>query len=1253
MKNTSLSFPIVAVLFALSATSAFAVLGDVNNDGALNNIDITLAENHVTGKALLDSASQSRADLNQNGQVDVGDVIALAKLQLNSVRIVPNVIYEGQQRAESLLTQAGLTKGQIYYVKSAVNQGSVVGQVPQQGLAVAPGSAVDLYVSAGSSGGAYLEITPTEVDLGKSSTQATFRVKCRNGSIRWTTGMWADYTASPASGTGDATVTLKLDRTRLPFGKSSLTFAVFPDINSSVSGAYAAVNYEQTVYPPPALDFINSWTPFSAGDRISISGNYFAQKASDNQISINGNIVAATSVHFSPPTVTFTIPPNVQPGMIEIRARRSSDSLLGSSSWGWPKTTRLVQPTAITLTPGTDGGNLWIEPAWQSYSSNMSGYMLFERSAGACDWVLGGVNLSLVNGANVNQTENPPIIFGTSEKGMALEIVVDGQTYYLPACALSDSQLLVIPHKMQKNKDQFFAALTPGKALKARVWGSEKGTFYPRSSNWVDLAVSSSPPPIGSVIRMSANSLNVFGVYDTVNPDTAVQVAKGSTLLIEQDIYNPMTLRAPGLWSGNLEFVNQNNVGHVAKRVALNTPGTYTIDNLTNGKKRILQVMEGGVPYKWSSDASFARLSSQIHNVVLPGKAVTLWVNGSTVSVPAGALPTTGALKNLANFDYRVMSADSYTLDDPEAEDNKERTELFFRRADVSGTANPSEWEPTELLKPITIKQYYSDNQAINGAPSLAALDPDSGIYWVLPCTVNTAKKLITLVLPSGTYSDASTSSLSTSPDNQKAADIKLTATAPAGFPTTSLYKITRKIGIPFLKSSRAIMTDPENRFAIDYITDSSSSSYVTEAYAGGIMDTLITTYANLKSRGWRLPEGTTFIYLRKTLLGGYGSTTKGVFGKPTITINIAKCTAGSVSYYTTPAHEVGHVFQRNYTTNIIAKWFDEATAEWIAMDSIGAGNFSRENLNDALPFINTLPGGFTFGFSTEQGYAAAPWPIWLSKNNGECIRKVYEALDGNPLNWERHYSVVGTACGKSIQRLYRDFSKDYWLQNFAPVDMIDLNTLLYSAGKPVALTMSETGDITFGGTSSPMSSIRYSVQPSQACLDLFGDRKAVIRFQCNADALLADLYVYGDRASATNIPNQPMALTTFYAPDPGSCVLDNPSAHKTYRFIAANGSSGNPFTPSIRIVFPTVFNLSPSSGKNTGGYTVTVNGNGFGSQQGSISISGSPVSITSWNDKTVKFAMPNVGDTTASWDIVVRTAENVATNPKTFTFTK
>ena len=573
---------------------------------------------------------------------------------------------------------------------------------------------------------------------------------------------------------------------------------------------------------------------------------------------------------------------------------------------------------------------------------------------------------------------------------------------------------------------------------------------------------------------------------------------------------------------------------------------------------------------------------------------------------------------------------------------------MFFRRTPDSGTQAPAEWEPTTLLKPITIEAYYTAKAALNGPPSIAVLDETVGIYWDLPCTVDEAKRKLTLVLPAATYGDQAAIKLA----KEGLSDQPEMLSAPANFPPVSLYQITRHMGIPYLKSARAVLTDADNWFAVDYISDSSSSSYVTDAYAEGILNILVDAYGNLKARGWKEPTGTTFIYLRKTLLGGYGSSTKGVFGRPTVTINIAECTAGSVAYYTTPAHEVGHVFQRNYTTNIISKWFDEATAEWIALDTVGGSHFSTDNLNDAMPFISSLPGGFTFGYSTAEGYAASPWPVWLDAHYSGSIKKVYEALDGNPLNWERHHAVVAEATGQTIMKLYRDFAKEYWLQTFDPMKSVDLQGQAKAAGLTVGMAMTDSGDVSFSNSRPALSSLRISVQPSQACLDKFAGRSAVLRFTPGADAEFYEVSVFGDRAGTDNIPNDPQDVTSFYPSGPEFFVFGNLGQLRTYRFILANGSTSKTFASSFRIVFPTITSLSPSSGKKTGGYGVTVSGNGFGSTKGSISMGGSSVGITSWSDTQIRFTMPDVGDNTGSWDLVVRTAEDVSTNTKSFTFT-
>ena len=1251
-------------IFALFIPVAWAIPGDINGDGLLDEADLRLVENHITGKALLDPTQQVAADLNMNGQVDVGDLIGLAKMQTTALVIVPDVSWESRQRAEYLLEEAGLETGAIHEVASTLMVGMVAGQSPKPGLAVSPGSTVDLYVSAGPDSGSYLEITPTTVDLGVSGTQATFEIRCIGDPIPWTTGMWADYTASPPSGFGDGTVTLTLDRTRLPFGEGTLSFAAIPDVAVGATPAHAAVRFEQTVYPPPSLDFFNSPQPFSPGDTVRIGGLYFAENPEDNIIQIGGVQVRALRVTQGPPMIQFTVPSEVGVGMVEIRARREKDATFGPSDWGRAMVQRVVAPTEIALLPGPDGHRLWVEPSWRIFPGGDMGPM--EMSVGPSDWVLGGRNLSLVGGALVDQLAEPAHIFGSSNAPFVAETIVDDRTFYLPARALGDDQVVVSPNRISDDhRNAFFNALQPGQTMSMRLWGSEKGKGYLRVTNWAFLKVAAVPPPIGSVVPISVSSLNLADA----DPDTVVEIAQGTRLFLRGNIYETETLRAPGLWEGDMRFLNQNDIytaagGFMNRVIHLQQPGRYTIENLTSGATRTIEVLEGGAPAQWFPDGDRARLSSKIYNVILPpDRDVTLMANGATVHIPAGALPEDDGVFILANFNYRqyLPNEIQYTLDDPEGADGGIRLDLYFRRGwaetnqYVLDERWRQEWDPPQLHRPITLRAFYGPETDLNGPPSLATLDVESGIYWELPSVADPSRRLLTLVLPAGTYGPDSSTTAASAPVALQSASLSVQQqTQPAGFPPVGFLTITRNMGIPYLRSARSVMRDGENWFAVDYISDSASSSYVTDAYAEGVLQTLVSTYGNLKGRNWREPGGTTWIYLRKTLLGGYGSTTKAVFGRPSVTINIAECPADSPAYYTTAAHEVAHVFQRKYTTNIVAKWFDEAVAEWVALDTVGAGNFLADNLHDALPFVKSLPGGFTFGYSATEGYAASPWAVWLEKEYSGSIRKVYEALDGNPLAWEDHYGVVADATGATIMRLYRDFACEYWLQSFEPTLALDLAGQVAATGKTIALTMNESGDVSWSDNRPYLSSMRFSVEPNQACLDRFAGRPAVIRFTPNDAALFYEVFVYGDRAGAANIPNQPHALTSFYPSGPDFFVLDNVASHRTYRFILANGATTTAaaFAPQLRMVVPVITALAPSTGAKRGGYMVSVEGNGFGSKPGSISISGAAIDLSSWTDTRIRFQMPDVGEYTQSWTITVRTAEDVATNSKTFTFT-
>jgi len=83
----------------------------------------------------------------------------------------------------------------------------------------------------------------------------------------------------------------------------------------------------------------------------------------------------------------------------------------------------------------------------------------------------------------------------------------------------------------------------------------------------------------------------------------------------------------------------------------------------------------------------------------------------------------------------------------------------------------------------------------------------------------------------------------------------------------------------------------------------------------------------------------------------------------------------------------------------------------------------------------------------------------------------------------------------------------------------------------------------------------------------------------------------------------------------------------------------------------PHVETLVPATGKPSGGYSVTVQGTGFGDARGKVYVGGFEQSVTAWGDGAVTFTMFNAGTVQGDWDVRVEVAEGVSTNAKPFTF--
>lgn len=896
-------FVVVPLILLLSISStAFAVPGDVDGDGVVTQDDVALVEAHILGVAELDAGQRAAANINRNTRIDVGDVLAIARMAEGNVEAVPNVVMEGWQRAELLIEQAGFQVGTQTTIRSDLSTGMVLQQSPRQGSVAPAGSPVDLILSGGSTGGPFLEISPTEVDLGTSGTTATFTVTSVGGDISWVTGMAADYTANPPSGYGSGTVTMTLNRTHLPKGDNiALSFGVFPDVVVGASPARATVRLQQTVSPPPRLSHISGALPVSPGDDIWIEGLYFASDHENNQVTINGRPAEVLRYFPGPPRIRVPIPDDIMPGMVEIRVRRVDDEVFGPSPWSEPLTTRLVDPTVPHLYLGRDGNSLWFEPSWWSVTGPEESRRR-DHSYRRPTWILGGRNFDLLDGVNVWYYEGELVMGGSKSDPFSLEAVIDGQSFQVPANRLDDQRVAVVPHLMRDFGDEFYGALRPGLTFPARLWASEPSNGRLRASEWINLRVSTSSPKSGSVHVFNAHTMRFdFMSSSNSNDSTVVQLAQGSIMAIEGE-YPPPTqhamLDAPSLWNGTIDF-SKSSV--YSRMIRFDSPGTHTIHNSTTGKSRTIQVLPGGAPSKWFPEHDYVRPTSLIHNVLVPpDRSMSLFASGAKLEIPSGALPHDPDYENLVSVEFReVHRGSSFEFFDPEASDDSQESQITFMRRELTPDAYPRDWNDLAgLAKPLTLRKFYSEAQALNGPPSLGILDYESGIYWEIPTTADVTRRQLTAVFPAGIYGDSSVRREDLPVELQEFADARREGEASPtdAFPPIPLYQITRRVGIPYIRSERSRMTDLDGRFLIDYISDSNSSSYASHTYAEGILATMVAAHSFLAGRNWRVPDGPTTIYLRNTWTGGYGSTTKAVFGRPTVTINVANCPEGSAA---------------------------------------------------------------------------------------------------------------------------------------------------------------------------------------------------------------------------------------------------------------------------------------------------------------------------------------------------------------------
>jgi len=971
---------------------------------------------------------------------------------------------------------------------------------------------------------------------------------------------------------------------------------VWLTVNGVEGGGDTGLYFDVTDLPPcpPSIQGAPFPSVASPGDQVGLYGNGFAKDPAQNLIELNGSSFPATGYTPDPyleydglGTITFVVPEGATSGALRVRR------LDGLDVWSDPVELGVQPATVPVLAAGDEADGLFV-PCWaidQGYPTELT------QCVGH-SWFLGGSSLLKLRGESSQQTGGQILVDVTTRRGKAAVI----------APVLADDRVLVNP------PEALVAGLEPGETITFQARGYELFNFMERVSEPLTLPVADR-----LVLGRAFWTDTTFSlVAEWQRP---LQLARGDVLAVQTvgpAVAHVMT--APGLWEGELDFgvagttpPEATNVYMFRGRaVRLDDAGSYTVTNLTTGDTLPIEVQEEGT---WAGNG-YGVWEDVPHWVGVQG--ARFGCGGVDVTIPPGALPIHDAEGGAYGItcQHHTLEALGVTPGLPQLTAGSFLTALAI---------DP---EPTELLKPITLVIPFT-MEGRTTPPEVGLMDPTTGLYAALPADVDEAALKVTLTLPAGTYE----------------APPPATLTPGVSFPTLSVNTTTGSIGVFSWKTTKGTLTDDERKLQVQWV-DGSGAGQVSQAFAEEVFEAAVRTYDFLTGRGWPAPDGWMGGWVTLTIAdmgpgdSVKGSTTKGVFGQPWVTIN-SNLGAGK-ALKTTVAHEMGHVFQRQLTTNFSLKWIDEASANWIAVGALGGDADISTDVNGSPEFPSlSFPGTFGSGYDEDQGYAAGAWAVWLESRYEGTILKLYQALSWGPAAWANAWSTLADATGQTMSDLVAEFATAYWTQTLGVVKDLSLSIKTWSLSPVAGLTLTDPRP--------HYSSLRHDVKIPPEVASEWSGRDPVVRTSGLVTGVTVE--VYADTGSCGAPVSSLTKLVTLFADAPRLRLPTFAGGVGCFRVLVTNFSALADPAVTVRLVLPTIGSLVPSSGKNDGGYPVTINGSGFGGVAGQVSIAGFPLTVTSWTDTAITVTMLNAGTQLGTMNVKVLTDEQAWSNAVPFTW--
>ena len=379
--------------------------------------------------------------------------------------------------------------------------------------------------------------------------------------------------------------------------------------------------------------------------------------------------------------------------------------------------------------------------------------------------------------------------------------------------------------------------------------------------------------------------------------------------------------------------------------------------------------------------------------------------------------------------------------------------------------------------------------------------------------------------------------------------------------------------------------------------------------------------------------------------IGTQGATTKGVFGQPWVYVN-SNCTAGT-QLDTAVSHEIGHVFERQRTTNIVTSWIDEAVAEWVAFDTLGSGadlspSITQGNDFAAVAAADGVHGGLQRGAGV-RGRG-------VHHLDGEHLRPGFRAQHLRPA-----HPAARQLVGRHLLGARHGDGSHRWPTSSA-ASARPTGSRTTAPVKGLELASAHVVKLTTDWLGATDTAIRPPYSSSRVTLGATDNFKAALTgsdLYVSATGLvgLQTIEIYGDTASAQNPPGAGLvkiATLTAAAPDK---FIGKYGAYTCYRCVELNCSALTAATIGLTIEPVRVDSVSPLTAPATGGSSVTLSGRGFGTVKGYVMVGAAIVqnaAISSWTDTSITFTLPNMTGQTGAQDVVVHPATGVQSNTRT-----